>query len=204
MVNSKIAIKQLKQFSKNSLDMRLAAEQWKNNFQILISIIMSARTRDEITIPTASKLFRVYSTPQKLSKAKIRDIEKLIRPVNFYKNKSKNIILCSKQIVKEYKGKVPLDFEKLIKLPGVGRKTANVFLSELGEDNIGIDTHVSYISNKMGWTNSTKQEKVENDLKKIFPKKHWKNINPILVRFGKSHLSRKKKDELISKIKEIK
>lgn len=197
-------IKQLNELRKKSLNMRLAAESWKSDFQILISTILSARTRDEMTIPIATKLFQKYPSVKFLSKAKLSDIEKIIKPINFYKNKSKNIINCSKQIIEGFNGKVPHDFEKLTKLSGVGRKTANVFLSEVGKDEIGIDTHVFYISRFLGWTRNSNSEKIENDLKKLFPKRYWKKINPLLVRFGKTYTSRKKKDELLNEIKKIK
>jgi len=183
--------------------MRLAAESWDKPWKILISTIMSARTRDETTIPTAEKLFLKYTSIKKLSNAKLSDIKKIIKPVNFYKNKSRNILSCARVLDKDYNGIVPTDFNKLINLPGVGRKTANVFLSEIGKDEIGIDTHVSYISNYLDWTNSKKQEKVEQDLKKLFPKKYWKNINPVLVKFGKKYTSRKEKNELLDEIKLI-
>lgn len=184
--------------------MRLAAESWGSDFQILISTIMSARTRDETTIPTAESLFKKFPTAEKLSKAPLWEIEKIIRPVNFFRNKSKNILACSKEIVKNYDGKIPHDIAKLVKLPGVGRKTANVFLAELGQDAIGVDTHVAYISRKLGWTKNSQQEKIEQDLKTIFPKNLWKGVNSTLVRFGKTHTSRKKKDSLLREIKKIK
>tara|TARA_B100001971_G_C17897113_1_gene386045 strand:- start:12 stop:623 length:612 start_codon:yes stop_codon:yes gene_type:complete len=203
-MNQKIALKQLNFMKKNSSKMRLAAEKWRSEWQILISTILSARTRDEKTIPVSEELFEKYSTIKKLSNSKIREIEKIIRPVNFYRNKSKNIINCSKEIVKNYNGKVPNKIEELIKLPGVGRKTANVFLSEIGGSGIGVDTHVSYISQKLGWTKNKKPEKIEEDLKKLFSKKHWNKVNSTLVRFGKTHTSRKKKDELLEEINKIK
>ena len=199
-MNQKILLKQLKELNKKSSKMRLAAESWKSPFQILISTALSARTRDETTIPVAEKLFKSYSSAKKLSKAKIVEIKKIIRPVNFYKNKSKNIIACAKKLDEEYKSKVPLEIDELTKLPGVGRKTANVFLSELGISAIGIDTHVSYISQKLGWTKHKNPHKIEEDLKKLFPKKHWNKVNETLVRFGKTHTSRKKKDEILEKI----
>ena len=201
------AIRQLKEFqkqSKNPEEMRLAAESWKNDYEILVSIILSARTRDETTIPVAEGLFKKYPSPEKLAKAPLTSVEETIRKVNFYKNKSKNIIECAKMLVLEHQGKVPHDFNVLLTLPGVGRKTANVFLAELGQDSIGIDTHVSYISNKMGWTKSTNQKQVEENLKSIFPQKYWGTLNDTLVRFGKTHTSRKKKDSLIDEIKKIK
>ena len=191
-------LKQLKELRKQGKGMRLAAESWKSDYQILIATILSARTRDEKTIPVAEKLFKRYYTAEKLSKARLSDVQRIIRPINFYRNKSKNIINCVKVLVKTYGGKVPHDFEKLVLLPGVGRKTANVFLSEVGYDTIGIDTHVAYCSQKLGWTKNTKPEKIEQDLKKLFPKKYWGNVNSTLVRFGKTFTSRKKKDESTS------
>ena len=109
-----------------------------------------------------------------------------------------------KELVEKYNGKVPSDEEKLIVLPGVGRKTIGVFLSEIGKDAIGVDTHVSYISQKLGWTNNSQPEKIEKDLMNLFPKKHWKEINSSLVRFGKTHTSRMQKDEILEEIKKIK
>ena len=203
-MNLKTALKQLKFLEKNQKKMRLAAQEWKSPFQILISTALSARTRDETTIPVAEKLFEKYPDAKKLSRAKISDVEKIIRPVNFFRNKSKNIVECSKQIVSEFGGKVPMEIDELIKLRGVGRKTANVFLSEVGEDGIGIDTHVSYISQKIGWTKNKNPHKIEKDLKKLFPRKYWNRINETLVRFGKTHTSRKNKNKLLEEIRKVK
>jgi endonuclease III len=197
------AIRQLKELRKKSNNMRLAAEKWNSSWKTLFAIILSARTRDETTISVANKLFRKYSTLGKLENARLNDIEKTIMPVNFYKNKSKNISSCSRTLIREYGGKVPRDFEELIKLSGVGRKTANVFLSEYGEKAIGVDTHVFYISRKLGWSRGKTPEKVEEDLKKLFPKNYWVKINPFLVRFGKTYKSRKRKDELLLRLKKL-
>jgi len=193
--------KQLKKLEKLSSGMRLAAESWNNDWKTLISTMMSARTRDEKTIPVAEELFKKYNLKE-LAHANINDIKKIIKQVNFYKTKSKNIVNCAKILINNYNSKVPMSFNELVKLPGVGRKTANVFLSEFGYDAIGIDTHCAYISKKLNWTKSNKQEVIENDLKKLFPKKYWKKINPILVRFGKTYTSRKEKDILLDKIKD--
>jgi len=203
-MDSKIALKQLKILEKKGSDMRLAAESWGSPFEILISTILSARTRDEVTIPAAEKLFKKFSAAKKLGNAKTSEIQKIIRPVNFYKNKTKNIIACAKELDKTYKGKVPCDIDKLIKLPGVGRKTANVFLSELNHDAIGVDTHVSYISQKLRWTKNKDPHKIESDLKELFPKKHWSRVNSKLVRFGKTYTSRKEKDRLLEEIMKLK
>ena len=208
-MNPKTALKQFKELGKHAraskkTGMKLAAESWINDWQTLISILLSARTRDEVTILTAEKLFKKYSSIEKISKANLKEIEKIIRPVNFYKNKSKNVLALAKKVKSNYNGKIPIDFEELVKFPGVGRKTANVFLSEKGRPEIGIDTHVTYISKKLGWTSGKTQEKIEIDLKNLFPKKYWVDVNSTLVRFGKTHTSRKKKDELLEEIKKIK
>src|SRR3989344_4505838 len=203
-MDSRAAIKQLSILSKDIKDMRLAAESWKTPFQTLISTIMSARTRDEVTIPVASKLFKKYPSPNNLATARIKDIQAIIKPVNFYRNKAKNIIQCGKMIVRLHGGKVPNNMDELIKLPGVGRKTANVFLSEYGKSAIGVDTHLSHISQKLGWTKNKRPDKIERDLQNLFPKRYWERINPTAVRFGKTHTNRRQKDELLAQIKKIK
>ena len=129
--------------------------------------------------------------------AQVSDIEKMISSLNFYRNKSKNVVNCAQSILKDFGGEIPRDENLLVKLPGVGRKTAGVFLSEVGRDGIGVDTHVLQISRKLGWTNSKTPDKVQEDLKKMFPKKYWSRINVTLVRFGKTYTSRKEKDEIL-------
>lgn len=183
--------------------MRLAGEQWESEFKTLIAIILSARSLDETTIKYAQILFEKYSDALSLAKADISEVEKIIKPINFYRNKARNIVKCAKSIMLDYDGKIPMNFDCLVKLSGVGRKTANVFLSEYGKDEIGIDTHVDYISHYLGWTKSKKQEDIEKDLKKIFPRQYWKKINPTLVKFGKKYTSRKEKDQILEKIKSI-
>ena len=201
-MDSKTAIKQLNFLKQKSRKMRLAADGWPTKFQTLIAIILSARTRDETTIKVCTAMFKKYPTAEKFSKLSVEKVKKLIYSVNFYNNKSKNILACSKEISKLKN--FPETFEELLKLPGVGRKTANVFLVEQGKDEIGVDTHVTYISNYLGWANSKKQEVVEKQLKKLFPKKYHKDLNWILVQFGKTHTSRKQKDKLLDEVKEIK
>lgn len=197
-------LKQLKKLKKLGGGMRLAAESWPSKFQTLISTILSARSLDETTIRISKELYEKYPNSKALSKANLKDIEKIVRPINFYRNKSKNIINCAKVLEEKYKGIPPEDFDKLIELPGVGRKTANVFLSEQGHPTIGIDTHITYISNYLGWTKSHKQEKIEEDLKKLFPEKYRQSLNPILVKFGKHYTSKKEKNKVLDEVKKIK
>lgn len=203
-MNLKTALKQLEALRAGGKMMRLAAEEWASDFQILVSTILSARTRDEVTIVVAENLFKKYPTAETLSKAKVRDVERIIKPVNFYRNKTKNIINCSKELVENFKDIVPHDLESLISLSGVGRKTANVFLVEHGKHALPVDTHVFYISRKLGWAKNDNPHKVEEELRQLFPKKYWNRINSTLVRFGKTHTSRKQKDKILEEIKRIK
>ena len=203
-MNPPIALKQLKVIEKLAKDIRLAADGWKEDWQTLVATLMSARTMDKITIPVAQRLFEKYNSIQKLSKAKTNDIENIIRPVNFYKTKSKHISELAKIIVKEHNSKIPHDFNKLIELPGVGRKTANVFLAEQGHGTIGVDTHVSYISQYLGWAKHKNQEGIEEDLRRLFPENIWGNLNWILVRFGQTHTNKRLENEILDKIKKIK
>ncbi len=203
-MNKETAIKQLQELNKQGKNIPLAAEGWDEEWKTLISVILSARTRDETTIKTCTELFKKYNTIEKLSKANLREIETAIKPVNFYKNKSKSICKCAKSLLEKHKSRVPHGLKDLIELSGVGRKTANVFLSEYGKDAIGIDTHASYISQKLEWTKNKAPEKIEKDLENLFPKEYWRKINPTLVRFGKTHTSRKKKDEILEEIRKIK
>ncbi len=198
------ALKQFNEMKKYLEDVRLAAEEWDEPWKCLISTILSARTRDEVTIPVATELFDEYDTVEELAETDLKEVRRIIKPINFYKNKSRYIIKCANELVDEYNGEPPHDFDKLIKLTGVGRKTANVFLSEMGYDAVGVDTHVFYISRYLGWTAGEKPKDVEKDLENLFPKKYWKIINQILVRFGKTYTSRKEKDKLLDKIKKIK
>lgn len=209
MVPKEQAIAQLKELEKFSerakaRGMRLAAEDWDSDFQTLIAIILSARTLDETTVSVCKKLFAKYPAAPDLSSAKREEIEEIINPINFYQNKAGYIINCAKNLVENYNGRVPHDFEKLVALPGVGRKTANVFLAEHDHDAIGVDTHVSYISQKLGWTQNSAPEKIEHDLMQLFPKEYWKKINETLVRFGKSYTNRRVKDKILDEIKEVK
>ena len=199
-------LKHLEKYSERAKErgMRLAAEDWVSDFQTLIAIILSARTLDETTVAVAKKLFEKYPNAEALSKAPREEVEKIINPINFYQNKSKYITNCAKELVEKYDGRVPHDFEKLIELPGVGRKTANVFLAEHGEPAIGVDTHLAHVSQKLGWTKNKNPEKIEKDLQELFPKHLWKSLNEITVRFGKSYTNRKVQDAILEEIKKIK
>jgi endonuclease III len=149
--------------------------------------MMSARTQDETTEKAAERLFKKFNTPQQLLKAKVKEIEKLIYPVGFYKTKAKNIIEISKLILNKYKGTVPHTQDELTSLPGVGLKTAALVLSEgFGIDEICVDTHVHRISNRLGFVKTKTPEKTYYELKKKLPKKLWIKTNYFFVSYGKT------------------
>lgn len=195
-------LQQLKAIEKFTDSEMLMAADFKLPWQCLISTIMSARTRDEVTIQVSHKLYKKYPTIKKLAKASLTDIKKIIKPVNFYKTKAKHIKETAKILT--IRKSIPHDFDYLTSLPGVGRKTANVFLAVQNKPAIGVDTHVQYLSKVLGWTKHTKPHQVEEDLKKLFPKKYWISINYILVRFGRTYRTRKqqvkklREEEIIS------
>lgn len=195
-MNSKIALKQLKALEKyTDSSLRLAAE-WNEHWKILIATILSAQTRDEKTIEICEILFRKFGSVEKLAKADLREIRKVIRPINYYKTKSKNIKKTARMIIDG----IPKDIEGLLELPGVGRKVANVYLVEAFKaEAIGVDTHVARISRKLGWTKNKDKHKIEKDLEKLFPRKYWNSINYILVRFGRKN--RREEDEIFKRIK---
>jgi endonuclease-3 len=156
-------------------------------FKILIGTVLSARTKDENTTKAARELFKVYDTPQKLAKAKVKDIEKLIKSVGFYHVKSKRIIGVASLIVSKYHGKVPADIDKLVEIPGVGRKTANcVLVYAFEQPAIPVDTHVHRISNRLGLVDTKMPEETEMELRKKIPKKFWLDINNTFVMYGQN------------------
>jgi len=197
------AIKQLNELKRLGKNLRLAADEWDEDWKTLIATLMSARTTDRVTIPLAEKLFKSYDNLAKLANANEKEVGEIINGVNFYETKAKRIIELAKILVYSYKGEVPHDFSKLIELPGVGRKTANVFLAEKGFGRIGVDTHVDYISHYLGWTNEKTQEKVERDLENLFPKEYWGEINWILVKFGQTYPNRMEKNKILDEIKRM-
>jgi endonuclease III len=181
---------------------RLAAEGWKHDWQILITTIMSAQSRDETTIPIAENLFKKYKTIQSLANAKYSDVLKILRSLNYNKTKSKNIIKASQYLVKNHKGKIPNNIEELTNLPGVGRKTANLVISEVHKkETITVDTHVHRISNVIGLVKTKNPHKTEIELQKIAPKRYWNKINRLFVLWGKD-CPGQNKEKLLKKLKE--
>ena len=166
---------------------RLHKVQTARPFRILIATILSARTKDENTTKAADKLFKLYGTPQKLAKAKVKDVEKVIKSVGFYHVKSKRIIEVANLILSKYNGKVPADIDKLVDMPGVGRKTANcVLVYAFEKPAIPVDTHVHRISNRLGLVDTKVPEETEMALREKIPKKYWLDINNTFVMYGQN------------------
>ena len=156
-------------------------------FSILIGTILSARTKDENTTKVVKKLFSRYRTPKALANAKVWDVEKLIKSIGFYHVKAKRIIEVARIIHSQYKGNVPENFEKLLELPGVGRKTANcVLVYAFDKPAIPVDTHVHRISNRLGLVDTKTPEETEFELMEKIPKKYWLQINETFVMYGQN------------------
>jgi endonuclease-3 len=161
------------------------ARKHQDPFKILISTILSARTKDINTQEATTKLFSKYQTSAEIANAEIEVLEKLVYKAGFYKVKAARIKEVSKIINQKYKGKVPEDFKELRSLPGVGGKTANcVLVYAFKKPAIPVDVHVNRISNRLGWARTTKPEETEEELKNKIPKDQWIRVNRLFVRFG--------------------
>jgi endonuclease-3 len=149
---------------------------------------LSLRTKDEVTAKASSKLFKVGDTPKKLIKLDNKKIEKLIYPVGFYKIKAKRIKEISKLLIKKYNSKVPSKIDELLKLKGVGRKTASIVMVYGHNEKyyLPIDTHCHRIPNRLGWIKTKTPEQTEGELRRILPKKYWYDFNDLFVTFGQN------------------
>ena len=155
-------------------------------FEALVAIILSAQCTDKRMNLVTEDLYKKYNTPQQFASLDIKELEELIKPCGFYKNKAKNIKECARQIIEDYNGEVPQTMEDLTKLAGVGRKTANVMLAEIyKQDAIAVDTHVKRVSNRIGFVKSDDPYDVEMALKKIFPKDKWSRMHHLLIFLGR-------------------
>ena len=155
-------------------------------FNTLISCVLSLRTKDDVTEQASLRLLKKYNTPRKLLDLSEEQIAELIYPVGFYKTKAKRLREISKTLIDNYVSKVPDDFNELLKLKGVGRKTANIVMV-YGHKKTGylpIDTHCHRIPNRLGWITTKTPEETEIALRKILPKKYWDDFNDMFVTFG--------------------
>lgn len=159
-------------------------EKTSEPFKILVSAILSTRTRDEQTVMVSERLFRKVSSFSDIKKLSIEELEELLRGVGFYRNKARIL----KDLAERLDGKdIPDTMDKLLELPGVGRKVANIVLSEaFGKPAIAVDTHVHRISNRLGIVKTRNPEETEKELKKIVPEKLWRRLNKAFVGYGQT------------------
>lgn len=161
---------------------------FKEPFQLVVAVMLSAQCTDERVNKTTPELFSRCKTIQDFADIDINELEKIIHPCGFYKNKAKNIKLCAKQVLENFNGVVPHTMKELTSLAGVGRKSANVIMLEVFgiAEGIAVDTHAKRISNLTGLSKEKEPEKIEQDLLKTFPKECWKDLNHLLVWHGRN------------------
>ncbi len=159
----------------------------QNSFELLVATILSAQCTDERVNQVTPHLFEAYPNAKKMAKASIDDLELILRSVNFYRNKAKNIKACALSLVEKYEGNVPDTVERLIELSGVGRKTANVVLGNAFgiPSGVVVDTHVARLSNRLGWVRSKDPAFIEKKLCAIVPKKEWIQLSHELIFHGR-------------------
>jgi endonuclease-3 len=167
---------------------KIAEESQEDPFEVLISTMLSAQTRDPVTAAASARLFRVARTPRTMARLTTRQIERLIYPVSFYRHKAKHVKETCRILVERFGGRVPGTMEELLTLPGVGRKTANLvlILSFKSLKNICVDTHVHRISNRLGWVTTRTPEETERALYDATERRWWPYINRYLVTWGQN------------------
>ena len=159
---------------------------YKNKFTLLVSVVLSAQCTDVNVNNVTKNLYKKYNKPHHFVKLGRKKIENLIKKINFFRNKAKSLYLLSKQLIENHNSEVPKNFEKLINLPGVGRKTASVVLNEgFGLPTIAVDTHVFRVSNRTGLARGKNPDEVQNNLYKVVPKNYLKKAGHTLLLHGR-------------------
>lgn len=161
---------------------------FKTPFQMVVAVMLSAQCTDERVNKTTPELFNKCKTIEDFANIDIKELEKIIHPCGFYKNKAKNIKLCAKQVLEYFNGIVPNNMEDLLTLAGIGRKSANVIMLEVYgiANGVAVDTHAKRISNRLGLSNNKEPEKIEQDLIKQIPKNYLKDINHLFMWHGRN------------------
>ena len=163
----------------------LIAEEDKDPYRVLVSTLISLRTKDEVTLEASKRLFRIASDIKSLSQMQPEQIAELIKPAGFYKRKGEQIKKVATIIVNDFNGIVPDDMDTLLSLPGVGIKTASLVLNlGYGIDAVCVDCHVHEIANRLGWVDTKTAENTEKRLREILPQRFWIPLNELLVRYG--------------------
>lgn len=163
------------------------ALKYNTPFELLVAVILSAQCTDVRVNIVTSEMYKKVNTPEQFANLPVEEIEEMIKSTGFYRNKAKNIKLCSQQLLNEYNGEIPQEMDKLVKLAGVGRKTANVVRGEIWglADGITVDTHVKRLSNLIGLTKNDDPIKIEQDLMKIVPRDSWIDFSHYLILQGR-------------------
>ena len=168
---------------------------YRTPFQLLISTILSAQCTDKQVNQVTKTLFQKYRTPEDYLKAPIAELEDAIRPTGFFRNKAKSIKGCSQGIVELYGGEVPSTMEEMLKLPGVGRKTANCVLGAVFDvPGVVVDTHVKRLSQRLGLTENKDPDKIEKDIERLLPEERWRRFSDILIYHGRAVCTARKPD----------
>jgi len=167
---------------------KISDAQAEDPFQVLIATMLSARTQDATTHAASTRLFKRARTPRSMARLSTAEIERLIYPVSFYRNKARHVKACCEDLVARFNGRVPATLEELVTLPGVGRKTANLvlILAFRSRRNICVDIHVHRISNRLGWVSTGQPEETEQALYAAAPRRWWPLINLYLVTWGQN------------------
>jgi len=163
------------------------ALKYNTPFELLVAVILSAQCTDIRVNIVTSEMYKKVNTPEQFANLPVEEIEEMIKSTGFYRNKAKNIKLCSQQLLNEYNGEIPQEMDKIVKLAGVGRKTANVVRGEIWglADGITVDTHVKRLSNLIGLTKNDDPIKIEQDLMKIVPRDSWIDFSHYLILQGR-------------------
>ena len=157
-------------------------------FQIVVAVMLSAQCTDERVNKTTPELFKRCPTIKNFADIDIKELEEVIHPCGFYRNKAKNIKLCAKQVLEKFNGEVPKTMDELLTLAGVGRKSANVIMLEAFNmpQGIAVDTHCKRIANRLGFSKETEPSKIEQDLLKVIPREYYKDVNHIFIWHGRN------------------
>lgn len=177
----------LKKKKRNLPSVSLIALKMNTPYTVLISTLISLRTKDDVTLAASERLFSLADNPEKMLSLSEEEIEKAIYPAGFYKRKAQNIKEISKTLIEKYDGKVPSTQEELLALPGVGIKTANLTLNlGFNIDAICVDCHVHQIANRIGWIDTKTPEESVDALESIMPRRFWIPLNELLVAYGQN------------------
>ncbi len=185
--NKKTALKMYKILEKHNPAAHIALK-YGNPIQLLAAVVLSAQCTDKKVNEVIGPLFKKYKTVNDFASAKLKTFENEVRPTGFYKAKAKNIIAAAKIIRDKCGGKLPREMAEMTQLPGIGRKSANIILGNVFGivQGIAVDTHVRRLSRHFGWTKEKDPEKIEQDLMKLFPRRHWHKLSYLLIDYGRT------------------